>query len=200
MMEYAGDFQKIPIIVTADQHGRTHRGIFNFIGKTFSMHDVSKVMNLGDTVSVDWYDADPEHPLLSDSQLEKWCESVKEIPFSKQLNVYGNHDCCYGNYADEGNPIGTRYPESQAHLYQYFRNIYARRTNNNGWFAVKDDAFNVKYVVVSFYQWLNDNLANSGVHTEQMKWFIEELKKDDGYDVVIVSHEPLYMDIAGSYL
>lgn len=196
MTEYGGDYRKIPIIVTTDQHGRTTPGIFNMLGKTLSMHDVSKIMNLGDTVSVDWYDADEAHPLLSNTQLENWCESVKAIPFSKQLNVFGNHDCCYGNYEDEGNPIGTRYPESQAHLYQYFRNIYARRTNNNGWFSVKDDAFNVKYVVFSLYEWGHNGTAGAGIHTKQMEWFIDELSKDDGYDIVIVSHEPFNLNCA----
>jgi hypothetical protein len=194
MIEYGGDYRKIPIIVTTDQHGRTNSGIFNMIGLTCSMHDISKVMNLGDTLATDWYDADEAHPLLSNAQLEKWCESVRKIPFSKQLNVFGNHDCCYGNYSDEGNPIGTRYPNSKAHLYQYFRNIYARRTNNHGWFSVKDDAFNVKYVVYSLYQWPNGLDNSNAIHTEQMEWFIDELKADDGYDIVIVAHEPFNLN------
>lgn len=194
MMEYGGDYRKIPIIISTDQHGRTNAGIFTMLGKTLSMHDVSKIMNLGDTVSTDWYDADTEHPLLSNAQLESWCESVKAIPFSKQLNVFGNHDCCYGNYADEGNAIGTRYPDSKAHLYQYFRNIYARRTNNHGWLSVKDDAFNVKYVVYSLYQWPNGLENGNAIHTEQLEWFVNELKADDGYDIVIVAHEPFNLN------
>ena len=191
MAEYGGDYRKIPIIVSTDQHGRTNAGIFNLIGKTFSMHDVSKVINLGDTVS-EWSDSDAEHPLLSNSGLENWCKSVQAIPFSKQLNVYGNHDTWYGNYSDEGNPIGTRYPSGQAHLNQYFRNIYARRTNNNGWFVVHDDQFNVKYVVVSAFEYQGTVAYRIG--TEQMKFIIDELKKDDGYDVVIISHVPLLDD------
>lgn len=192
MTEYAGDYRKIPIIVSTDQHGRRSEGIFNLIGKTFSMHDISKVMNLGDTIS-EWGDSDPEHPLLSNSGLEAWCESVKAIPFSKQLNVFGNHDTWYGNHADEGNPIGTRYPSSQTHLYQYFRNIYARRTNNNGWFVDYDDAFNVKYVVVSGFEYQNGSSVWR-IGTEQMKFVIDELSKSDGYDIVIVSHVPLRVD------
>ena len=189
MADYAGDYRKIPIIVSTDQHGLTNTGIFNLIGKTFSMHDISKVMNLGDTIS-EWGDSDPERPLLSNSGLEAWCESVKAIPFSKQLNVFGNHDTWYGNHADEGNPIGTRYPSSQAHLSQYFRNIYARRTNNNGWFVVHDEQFNVKYLVISAFEYRGGVTFRIG--TEQMKFIIEEMEKDDGYDIVIVSHVPLY--------
>ena len=191
MIEYGGDYRKIPIIVSTDQHGRTSAGIFNMLGETLNMYDVSKVCNLGDTT--EWADADTDHPLLSESTLEAWCESVKRIPFSKQLNVFGNHDTWYSNYADEGNTIGTRYPSSQAHLYQYFRNIYARRTNNNGWFVSYDDQFNVKYVVVSGFEYNNNSVAFR-IGTKQMAWLIEELSQNDGYDVVIVSHVPLLFD------
>lgn len=188
MLAYAGDYRRIPLIVTTDQHGRRNAGIFNMLGKTLSLHDVSKIFNLGDTVS-EWVDADTEHPLISDAGLESWCESIKAIPFSKRLDVFGNHDTWYSNYADEGNAIGTRYPSSQAHLNQYFRNIYARRTNNNGWFAVKDDAFNVKYVVISGFEY--QGTVTFRIGTAQMQFIIDELSADDGYDVVIVSHVPL---------
>lgn len=192
MTEYAGDYRKIPIVVSTDQHDRKNSGIFNLIGKTFNMHDVSRVMNLGDTIS-EWYDDDATKPLLTNSGLQGWMDSICAIPFSKRLDVYGNHDTWYGNYSDEGNVIGTRYPSSQAHLYQYFRNIYARRTNNNGWFVTYDDQFNVKYVVVSGFEYRNNSVA-SRIGTKQMTWLIEELSRNDGYDVVIVSHVPLLFD------
>ena len=189
MTEYAGDYRKIPIIVSTDQHGRRNSGLFNMLGKVLNMHDVSKVMNLGDTTST-WYDADVTKPLLTDSTLDAWLDSIKAIPYSKRLDVFGNHDTWYGNYEDEGNTIGTRYPSTQAHLNQYFRNIYARRTNNNGWFVTYDDQFNVKYVVVSAFEYRGGVTFRIG--TQQMSWLIDELSKNDGYDVVIVSHVPLY--------
>ena len=189
MIEYGGDYRKVPIIVSTDQHGRRNAGIWNMLGKVLSMYDISRVMNLGDTTN--WTDADTEHPLLSCSTLESWCDSVKAIPYSKQLNVFGNHDTWYENYTDEGNPIGTRYPSSQAHLYQYFRNIYPHRLNNNGWFVNYDDAFNVKYVVVSGFEY-KDGASAWRMSTAQMTWLIAELEKDDGYNVVIVSHVPLH--------
>lgn len=190
MTEYGGDYRKIPLVITTDQHNRTNSGIFNMLGKTLSLHDVSKVMNLGDTVSVEWYDEDTTKPLVSCAQLEKWCKSIKEIPFSKRLDVYGNHDTWYGNYADEGNTIGTRYPANQSHLDQYFRNIYARRNNNNGWFVIRDDYFNVKYVVVSGFEY--DGGVTFRIGTKQMQFIIDEFSKNDGYDIVVVSHVPLY--------
>lgn len=193
MTEYGGDFRKIPLIITTDQHGRTNSGIFNMLGAVLNMHDISKIMNLGDTVSNEWYDADTEYPLRTNATLDAWLDSIKVIPFSKRLDVYGNHDTWYGNYTDDGNTVGTRYPGSQAHLYQYFRNIYARRTNNNGWFTVYDDMFNVKYVVISGFEYQNDSVALR-IGTAQMTWLIEELSKNDGYDVVIISHVPLLFD------
>lgn len=193
MLEYGGDYRKIPMILTADQHGRTNSGIWNMLAKTLSLHDVSKICNLGDTVSVEWYDEDTTHPLVSCSQLESWCESIKAIPFSKRLDVYGNHDTWYGNYEDEGNPVGTRYPANLSHLDQYFRNIYARRKNNNGWFAVRDDYFNVKYVVISGFEY--EGTVTFRIGTEQMKFILDEFGRDDGYDIVVVSHVPVYYQL-----
>lgn len=195
MCAYGGDWRKIPLIVTTDQHGRMNSGLFNMLGRVLSLHDLSKVINLGDTVTDEWWDADAEHPLLRCDALEAWCESVKDIPLSRQLNVFGNHDTWYHNYTDAGNPVGTRYPSSQAQLNQYFRNIYARRGNNNGYFAVTDDAFNVKYVVISGFEY-KDGSSALRVSTAQMTWLIEELSRNDGYDVVLVSHVPLHYKTA----
>lgn len=194
MTGYGGDYRKIPLIIHTDQHGRlnnTWRGIFNMLGSVLSWHDVSKVCNLGDTISVEWYDADTDHPLRTNATLDLALKCVEKIPFSKRLDVYGNHDTWYGNYNDEGNPIGTRYPPTQERLYQYFRNIYARRTNNNGWFSVTDDYFNVKYVVVSSFEYANGSGAYR-IGSDQMTWLIEELGKNDGYDIIIMSHVPIY--------
>ncbi len=190
MKEYGGDYRKIPLIITTDQHGRTNSGIWNMLAKTLSLYDVSKFCNLGDTVGVEWYDEDTTQPLISCAQLEKWCESIKAIPFSKRLDVYGNHDTWYGNYADEGNVVGTRYPANLSHLDQYFRNIYARRNNNNGWFTIRDYYFNVKYVVISGFEYAGT--ATFRIGTKQMQFIIDEFRKDDGCDIVVISHVPIW--------
>lgn len=193
MTEYGGDYRKIPLIIHTDQHGRLNasaKGIFNMLGSVLSWHDVSKICNLGDTISVEWYDADTEYPLRTNATLDTAMDTMEAIPFSKRLDVYGNHDTWYGNYEDEGNAIGTRYPATQEFLNQYFRNIYARRTNNNGWFVVKDDVWNVKYVAVSGFEYQNS--VEFRIGTNQMDFVIAELSKDDGYDVVIMSHVPIY--------
>ena len=179
MTEYGGDFRKIPLIVSTDHHGRLTSGVFNLLSRILNMHDVSKICDLGDTVTETWIDADTENPLLSCTELEQWQKCIEKIPYSKRLSVFGNHD------AGTANGI----PDNNAHLDQYFRNIYARRTNNNGWFAVKDDRWNVKYVVVTGLENINGNHGN--ITTAQMKWIISELSADDGYDIIIVSHIPL---------
>lgn len=206
MIEYNGNANKIPVIIHTDQHGRMTnggnvKGLFKTIGKAFSLHDISKIMNLGDTVSVEWKDADIDHPLLSCRALENYLSTVEAIPFSKRLEVFGNHDTWYYNgYNDEGNAVGTRYPSTQNHLYKYFRNIYKKSNGNNtGYFAVYDDYFNVKYVVVSAYEYQNGTISNR-MTSEQIEWIIREFSKDDGYDIVVVSHCPLYWDdVTGTF-
>lgn len=195
MKEYRGNVNKIPIVVHTDQHGRLsgQSTLFEYLNNTLNWYELSKIMNLGDTVSTSWYDVDTSEPLLKDSALESAIEAMKKIPFSKRLDVFGNHDTWYGNYEDEGNTIGTRYPSSQAFLEPYFKNIYARRTNNNGWLTVKDDYFNVKYLVISGFEY-KDGSSEFRIGTKQMDFIIKEISENDGYDIVIVSHVPLKSD------
>ena len=189
MKEYRGNVNKIPLIIHTDQHGRMNRNIkplFDLLNSKTNWYEVSKVMNLGDTVSDRWIDADTTESLLVCTDLENMLECVASIPFSKRLDVFGNHDTWYTN-ADGEDTVLTDF----SHLSQYFKNIYARRTNNQGWFVVKDDYFNVKYVVISGFEYTTSR-STRRIGTAQMKWIIDEFGKDDGYDIVVVSHVPLH--------
>lgn len=188
-IECGGDYRKIPVIITTDQHNVTNKGIFDMLGDTLDMYSMSKVINLGDTSS-GWEDADTEHLLYKDKNLLNWCESVKAIPLKKQLNVFGNHDTDYPAGKDNG--IG-RCPIGQARLYQYFPNENARITNNNGWFVIYDNRFNVKYVVISCFENQHTGYQlQAPLSTEQINFVIDEFSKNDGYDIVVLSHFPLY--------
>lgn len=188
-IECGGDYRKTPLVITTDQHNVTNKGIFDMLGDTLDMYSISKVVNLGDTVTT-WVDADAEHLLYKDVDLEKWRESIKAIPLKKQLNVFGNHDADYLEGANNG--IG-RTPIGQARLYQYFPNEDVRITNNNGWFVTYDNRFNVKYVVISnFEKQTTAYGAQAPLSTEQLDFIIDEFSKDDGYDIVVLSHFPIY--------
>jgi hypothetical protein len=182
MTEYGGNIDKIPLIIHTDQHdtmGDTASAtMWETIDNMVSWYDISKVLNLGDTTnSYDNYD----NPLLGDSNLEAYLEATKHIPFSKRIEVFGNHDCMKiisGSL--------TYVPQAPNYLNPFFKNVMAKRTSNNGqWCVTYDDYFNVKYVLYSNYDWL-ETLSTNGVSTEQYDFLIEELEKNDGYDVILV--------------
>lgn len=189
MKEYRGNINKIPLIVHTDQHGRltaNAKPLFDLLNSKVNWYEVSKIMNLGDTVSDRWIDTESTEPLLKCTDLEHMLECQSNIPYSKRLDVFGNHDTWYTNAAGE-DAVLTDF----SHLSQYFKNIYARRTNNQGWFTVRDDYFNVKYVVISSFEYTTSR-STRRIGTAQMQFIIDEFSKDDGYDIVVVSHVPLY--------
>ena len=191
MVEYKGNTKKIPIIVHTDQHGRfdsTTKPVFTTIGNLVPWYDVSKIMNLGDCVSDRWIDADTSNPLLKCTALETMMDCLENIPVSKRLDVFGNHDTWYTD-ADGNDAVISE----QARLSQYFRKIFARNPNGNqsGYYVDYDNVYNVKYVVISCFEYTTSR-STYRIGTEQMAWLINEIGKNDGYDVVIVSHVPLY--------
>ena len=180
MAECLGDYNKIPIIVHTDQHGRigASNQVMKLIGDMVNWYEVSKCMNLGDTV-----------PNRFDmTTLENYLSATKDsIPLSKRLDVYGNHDVWDSDDSQ-------KYTVDQKRLSPYFKNIYARRHGNNGYFTVFDDYYNVKYLVISDLEYPDTNYSIRRITTAQAKFIVSELSADDGRDVVLVSHVPLDSD------
>lgn len=180
MAECLGDYNKIPIIVHTDQHGRigANNQVMKLIGDMVNWYEVSKCMNLGDTVP-DRFDM---------TTLNNYLSATKDsIPLSKRLDVYGNHDVWDSDDSQ-------KYTVDQKRLSPYFKNIYARRHGNNGYFTVVDDYYNVKYLVVSDLEYPDTNYSTRRITTAQAKFIVSELSEDDGRDVVLVSHVPLDSD------
>lgn len=181
LTEANGSIDKIPLIIHTDQHSNFSKPLWDFIGEIVDWYDVGKVINLGDTVNS--YGGD----LLTDSGLEKYIESMESVPYSKRIEVFGNHDT-WGNNED-----GTGRFTPQNYLHKYFRNIYARRFDNHGNFVTYDDNYNVKYVVVSGFAYDSEKGGYSHyiIPSATIDRIIMELEKADGYDVILLSHVPL---------
>lgn len=180
LAEVLGDYNRIPLIVHTDQHGRIGAGnpVLKLIGDLTNWYEVSKCINLGDVVS-DRFGA---------PALQAYLDAVKDhIPLSRRLEVYGNHDVWD---PDED----RKYTADQKRLSPYFKNIYARRHGNNGYFTVTDDSYNVKYLVISDLEYPETNYSTRRMSTAQAEFLLAELGADDGYDIVLVSHVPLVMD------
>lgn len=180
MAECLGDYNKIPIIVHTDQHARigATNPVMALIGDMVNWYEISKCMNLGDTVS----------GTFAEGTLQNYLSATKDhIPLSKRLEVYGNHDV-WDSVADQ------KYTVNQKRLSPYFKNIYARRHSNNGYFTVVDDYYNVKYLVINNFEYPDTNYATRRITTAQAKFIVEELSANDGRDIVLVAHQPLDSD------
>ena len=195
MLEANGNVNKIPLIIHTDQHGNYSSSLYKAISKMVNWYDISKVINLGDTVN-SWVDADTEHPLTISDKLEKYLKVTETIPNSKRIEVFGNHDVWTTN--DEGKEIGVA---PQNHLRKYFRNIYARQKDNYGNFVLTDDVYNIKYLVVSGFAFDAEIGGKSRfiINPDSLKWIISEMEKVDGYDLIILSHCPLGTEETVSY-
>jgi hypothetical protein len=178
--EIMGDYNKIPIIVHTDQHGRIGAGnpVLKLIGDIVNWNEISKCINLGDTVS----------NRFGAATLQTYLDAAKDcIPLSRRLDVYGNHDTWD---ADED----QKYTVDQKRLSPYFKNIYARRRGNNGYFTVVDDYYNVKYLVVNNMEYPSTNYNTRRITTAQADFLVGELGKKDGYDIILLSHIPFVAD------
>lgn len=198
MDEYRGNIDKIPIILCTDQHGALtgSKAVFDAINSCVNWYDISKFFNLGDTVSSNYgtYSASTDE-FTTNGTLENGITALSSIPMDKQVNVFGNHDTWCTKSGETGYKM---LPQNL--LSPYFRNAQGHRKANAGYFSIKDDYFNVKYVVVSGLEYIGGigvNVGRESASTEQIDWLIDELGKDDGYDIVMVCHEPLFPDWAG---
>lgn len=175
-----GDYNRIPFIVHTDQHGRISEKnpVLKLIGDITNWYEISKCINLGDIVA-DRFNA---------AALQAYLDAAKDcIPLSRRLDVYGNHDIWD---ADED----QKYTVDQKRLSPYFKNIYARRHSNNGYFTVIDDYYNVKYLVINNMEYPATNYSTRRITTAQANFIVEELSKKDGYDIILLSHAPLVAD------
>ena len=184
LTEANGNIDKIPLIIHTDQHNARNKAMWDFIDEIVDWYDIGKVINLGDTLNS--YTSD----LLSNSGLESYVESLSSVPYSKRIEVFGNHDVADGNDGDDGDD-GKVVPQN--YLYKYFRNIYARRFDNYGNFVTYDNNYNVKYVVVSGFAFDSNKGGHSYyiIPSATIDKIIAELEKADGYDVILLSHVPL---------
>lgn len=175
MEEAKGDFNKIPIIVHTDQHNRSMASILKLCDDMVDWHEISKIINLGDTCS----------GVFSESQLSSYRANAESyLPLEKRLEVYGNHDIWDSNN-------DQKYTVNQKRLSPYFYNVDAKRHSNNGYFTVVDDYRKVKYLVVNNFEYPDTNYSIRRITTAQADFIVDELSADDGLDIIFASHQPL---------
>lgn len=207
MAYYAGDDKIIPFIVHTDQHGRltaAWQGIFNLLDYLVNWDGVSAIFNLGDTVVDHWEDDNTNvNPLLRNATLEAARICLENIPKEKRIDVYGNHDTWYFNGSVTTAVSGTL--PSLKYLNPYFLSdglVTKKLPDNSGLEVVYDNKRNVKYLVLAGWDYADKTGQNVGyqwywINQDHLNWMVDEMTKNDGYDLVLVSHVPLQMGYTG---
>lgn len=104
------------------------------------------------------------------------------------IPAIGNHELLANNTADA--PIADL-----SVLVDSFTPYHAILGNSiYGFYKVMDARYKVKYLVFQPHIPCEKNVDTSGflfkMVTEQWQWAINEMEADDGYDIVIINHEP----------
>lgn len=207
MASYAGDDKAIPFIVHTDQHGRltaARQGIFNLLDYLVNWDGISAIFNLGDTVVDHWEDDNTNaNPLLRNATLEAARICLENIPKEKRIDVYGNHDTWYSN-GSVYTPVEGTLPSMQYNN-PYFPSdglITRKCPDNSGLAVVYDTKRNVKYLILAGWDYADKIGTHVGyqwywINQKHLNWIVDEMSKNDGYDLILVSHVPLQMGGAG---
>lgn len=162
----------IAFFISADQHGRgmeQHRWMNN--ADVDGMEVVS--INLGDSTADVFGTGDIQFYHSRARMLKNFCA------------VPGNHDYKYGSEAVSRFVISNSFSST----------MNRRMSETDGCsYTVLDHAHNVKFVAVDPYDdaGIRSGMPHPYINTETAKWIVDELSRNDGYDVVILRHEPLY--------
>jgi hypothetical protein len=175
MLECNGDYNKIPFLLQTDNHTYFPTNIYNLCGKMMNFPHISGVITLGDIVA----------NYFGEDTLQNFVNAMKPFPIEKKITVAGNHDVWVGS--------SDRSYIDQAKLSPYLKNYTMKRQSNSGYGVVTDDYFSVKYLIISNYD-KERGETGSHISTKQVDFIINELSKNDGYDIVILSHEPISMN------
>lgn len=159
----------IPIFVCTDSHRWSPQHPQRYVNNIDT--DGMKIanINLGDDVT--------EH--LDDLKFDTIYNNIRYI--KNYIGVCGNHDKWDGTSTTE----------------YFLRRIFTSKKaryiakSKRCCYTVKDNLHNVKYIIFDPYYAPNSGVPMVSVPTVVATWFIKELSKNDGYDIIFLNHQPL---------
>ncbi|MCQ2462149.1 MAG: hypothetical protein MJ177_01930 [Clostridia bacterium] len=172
--EVDGDENKIPIIVTTDQHGAITMDsqVYDFFNKLVDWSKVSKILNLGDTVRNEY----------NFKELFAYQAATRNLPSEKRIEVCGNHDRA-GLKTSDGMKVSRIFFHTDGAVYSADKRV----------FVVTDKQFGIRYLAVD--PKVSPWSYGSGFLTKDMADFIiKEFAKTNEPDIVLISHPYLFKD------
>lgn len=164
----------IPFFIQTDGHGRYNegnKGCHNLAEAT--MRYIPNIM-LGDYASYYNDGANPTNHARTSAGITNY------------FPVMGNHE--FMPSTSEGSLIA----DLSLLVPSYTPSDCILGSQTYGYYKVLDDKYNVKWLVGQPY--VPDASVSAGFTTkfssEQYEWFIDEMEADDGYDIIILNHQP----------
>lgn len=168
----------IPFFIQTDGHGRYNegnKGCHNLAEPV--MRYIPNIM-LGDYASYYNDGADPTNHARTKQGITNY------------FPVMGNHEFLRSNTDDPIADMTIMVPS-------FTTSASVLGSQTYGYYKVLDDTYNVKWLVGQPY--VPDSSVSAGFTTkfssEQYEWFIDEMEANDGYDIIILNHQPF----AGTY-
>lgn len=159
----------IPLFVCTDSHRWSPQHPQRYVNNI----DVDGMeianINLGDDVVQSW----------ADGKFDMIYNSIRYV--KNYIGVCGNHDKWDGTSTTE----------------YFLRRIFTSKKaryiakSKRCCYTVKDNLHNVKYIIFDPYYAPNSGVPMVSVPTVVATWFIKELSKNDGYDIIFLNHQPL---------
>lgn len=169
---YATDYRSVPMFICTDEHRNGATGAHRWFSNN---NDICAVaLQLGD-VCVDYY---------AESALETMKNNA--MPVTNYIGIVGNHD------VKQVTDVPT-----QEKIREYFawNNAYRLRaidTDDTANYVVYDDAHGIKFICLDWYTRIgvnaNGTMPSPFATAAVVEWFLSELNKNEGYDVIVLQH------------
>lgn len=124
---------------------------------------------------------------LGDDGTEYW-DDLKFDTIYNNIRYIKNYIGVCGNHDKWGGTGTTEY---------FLRRIFTSQNaeyigkSKRCCYSVTDGKHNVKYIVFDPYYAPNSGVPMVSIPTQVAKWVINELSKNDGYDIIFLNHQPL---------
>lgn len=164
----------IPFFIQTDGHGRFNEGNKGCHNLAESTMRYIPNLQLGDYGSYYSNGNNPANHLTSSDGINNY------------LPAMGNHE--FMKSSEEGALIA----DLPTLIASYTPSDGVLGSQTYGYYKVYDDKYNVKWLVGQAH--IPDSDNSSGfvykATSDQFQWFIDELEANDGYDVIVLNHEP----------
>lgn len=159
------------------------------INKVICGGDIPTAYNEGTTFTPPVYSAERSLQM----QARRYAKLVGTYikPYARYYAVRGNHD-----FHIQQNPSSTMIVEPESWSYNYFVRACEEVVDADSgklYYSFDNTSQKIRYIMINTNDMPNDGY---GVSQEQYDWLIQRLRVEEGWQIVVVGHVPIYSEMA----